>query len=90
MSAPEARATRRVNCNTSEICEWRDSPRSAPCCIPKRMRAAGPVVGLSELLALAKERFLSDPDQSEELKAHLREIDETVRMSAADPARKAA
>ena len=54
------------------------------------MRAAGPVVGLSELLALAKERFLSDPDQSEELKAHLREIDETVRMSAADPARKAA
>ena len=59
-------------------------------CIPKGMRAAGPVVGLWELLALAKERFLSDPGQSEELKAHLREIDETVRMSAADPARKAA
>ena len=60
------------------------------CCIPKRMRAAGPVVGLSEVLSTLKERFLSDPGQSEELKAHLREIDETVRMSAADPARKAA
>ena len=54
------------------------------------MRAAGPVVGLSEVLSTLKERFLSDLGQSEELKDHLREIEETVRMSAADPARKAA
>ena len=50
----------------------------AACCIPKLMRAAGPVAGLSKFISTAKERFLLDPGQSEELKAHLRAIEDEV------------